>query len=130
MSNCKCDCSYISIIAGIIFGVILGVLSAFGYVAPVITFWVYLAIGVAGIFFTPIYGLLDSLRGSEYCFCSYRNILLIASAGTIIAAGAGLIIALIDSLIAIAVAIALATLFAVTLLHSVICLAKCIGCRN
>lgn len=131
MSDCKCNCSYISIIAGIVLGVALGVLFALGLVGTGIVFWVYLALGIAGVLLAPIYGFLNSLNEScSRCFCSYKGLLLTASIGTIITAAASLIIAPLGVLIATAIAISISTFFAVMFLAAVICLTRCIRCRK
>ena len=126
MTCCKCECAYLSVIIGIVLGVILGVLYALGFVATGIIFWVYLAIGVAGVFLSPIYAANNSCRGNERCFCNYRRLILVASVGTIIAAAVGLIVEAIAGVIVVAIILALATFFAVMLLVLIICLARCL----
>jgi hypothetical protein len=114
------------VIIGIILGVILGVLYSFGFVATGIIFWVYLAIGVAGVFLSPIYAANNSCRGNERCFCNFRRLILVASVGTIITAAAGLIVAAIAPMIVTAIVLGLTTFFAVMLLVLIICLARCL----
>lgn len=129
MSCCKCDCAYIAVIVGIIFGVILGVLYALGFVATGIIFWLYLLIGVAGIFLIPIYGFLSSSGNGFLCFCSYKALLLIASAGAVIAGFVGLIVSAVASTVVVAIVLSVATFFAAMLLTALICLSRCI-CRQ
>ncbi len=126
MLYCKCDCAYLSIIAGIIAGVILGILYSFGFVATGIIFWLYLAIGVAGIFFSPLYAARGMSTETGKCFCTHRRLTLLTSVGTIIAATVGLILAATASTIIIAIILGLATAFTVGLLVSLICLARCV----
>ena len=128
MSECKCSCAYISVIVGIIIGVILGVLTAMGMVSTVTIFWVYLAIGVGGIFLTPIYALLNALSSANRCFCGYRRNLLLASIGTIIAAAVGLILAPTASITVLSIVVGISTFFTVSLLGLIVCLALCISC--
>ena len=125
MNCCRCECAYLSVIIGIIAGVIIGALYALGFVATGIIFWALLAIGVAGIFLTPIYAASNVYQGGERCFCNYRKVLLTASVGTVVTAAAGLIVAGLTSTIATAMLLGLATFFAVMLLVVVICLSRC-----
>lgn len=126
MNCCRCECAYLSVIIGIIAGVLLGVLYALGFVATGIIFWVYLAIGLAGVFLAPIYAANGSCQIGEKCFCEYRRILLATSGGAILTAAVGLIVSALGSIIATAIVLGIATFFAVALLVSVICLAKCL----
>ncbi|MBQ2932554.1 MAG: hypothetical protein IJE62_06940 [Clostridia bacterium] len=125
----RCECAYLSIIIGIVAGVLLGVLFALGFVATGIIFWALLAIGVAGVFLAPLYAANTACPGTEQCFCNYLKIFLTASAGTIVASSAGLIVAPLGSIVATAIILGLATFFAVTQLVSTICVAKCL-CNN
>lgn len=130
MSDCKCSCAYISVIVGIIAGVVLGILSAMGMISTGVIFWAYALIGVGGIFLTPIYSLLNSMGSSRRCFCSYRVKLLIASIGTIIAAVVGLILAFTAGITAISIVVGISTFFTVTLLGLIVCLALCVSCYD
>lgn len=129
MSCCKCECAYLAVIIGIIAGVILGVLFSLGFVATGIIFWAYLAIGLAGVFLSPIYAFLDNTCGEGKCFCGNKVILLIAAVGTIIAAAVGLIVAGIASTVVLSIIIGIATFFVVTLTVAIICVTRCI-CRD
>ena len=126
MNYCRCECAYLSVIAGILAGVVIGVLSALGFVATGIIFWAYLAIGVAAVFLAPIYGANVTCPGSERCFCRYRRVLLAAAVGTILTAAAGLIVAAFASTTVIAIVLGLTTFFVVWLVGLVICLARCL----
>ena len=77
MSCCRNECAYLAVIIGIIAGVILGVLYSLGFVATGIIFWAYLAIGIAGVFLSPIYAFLDNVCREGNCFCSNKIILLL-----------------------------------------------------
>lgn len=129
MSCCRNECTCLSVILSIIAGVLLGVLYSLGFVTTGIIFWVYLAIGVAGVFLSPLYAAGCFGGENERCFCCHRKLLLTAAVGTIITAAAGLIIASLTSVIAIAIILGLTTFFAVLLLISLICLARCL-CDN
>ena len=124
--NCRCECAYLSVIIGIIAGVILGALYALGFVATGIIFWVFLAIGLAGVFLAPLYAANDSCINGDRCFCTYRRILFAAAIGAILTAAAGLIVAALTSTIATAIVLGLATFFSVTLVGSLVCLARCL----
>lgn len=129
MSCCRNECAYLAVIIGIIAGVILGVLSSFGFVAIGIIFWVYLAIGLAGVFLSPIYAFLDNICGEGKCFCGNKVTLLVAVVGTIITAAVGFIAAPIASTVVLAIIVGLATFFAVMLTVAIICVTRCI-CRR
>ncbi len=129
MSCCRNECAYLAVIIGIIAGVILGVLYSLGFVATGIIFWAYLAIGIAGVFLSPIYAFLDKLSGESMCFCSNKVILLVATVGAIITAAVGLIVAAIAPVVVLSIVVGLATFFVVMLLVAIICVARCI-CRG
>lgn len=129
MSCCRSECAYLAVIIGIIAGVILGVLFSLGFVATGIIFWAYLAIGIAGVFLSPIYAFLDNVCRERNCFCGNKIILLVAVVGTIITAAVGLIVAGIASTVVLSIVIGLATFFVVMLLVAIICVTRCI-CRN
>lgn len=125
MSCCRCECAYLAIIVSIILGVILGVLAGFGFIATGVIFWVYLAIGVIGIFAAPIYAGMNDTGCMESCFCSNRRLLLVASIGAVIAAAVALILVPIVSVTVLAIALGIASFFAALVLASVICISKC-----
>ncbi len=129
MSCCRNECGYLAVIIGIIAGVILGVLFSLGFVATGIIFWAYLAIGLAGVFLSPIYAFLDKLCGESKCFCANKIILLVAVIGTIITAAVGLIVAAIAPVVVLSIIIGLATFFVVMLTVAIICVTRCI-CRQ
>lgn len=126
MSCSRYECAYLAIIIGIIAGVILGVLYSLGFVATGIIFWAYLAIGLAGVFLSPIYGFLNNMCGGSRCFCSSRVILLVATVGTIITAAIGFIVASVASTTVVAIVVGLATFFVVMLIVAILCVARCI----
>ncbi len=126
MSCCRGECAYVSILIGIVAGVLLGVLYSLGFVATGIIFWLYLLVGISGVFLAPLYAASAGRPTGENCFCRYRALFLTASAGAIVAAAAGLILAALSSIVAIAIAIALATFFVFVLLTLTICIANCI----
>lgn len=129
MSCCRNECAYLAVIIGIIAGVILGVLYSFGFIGVGVIFWAYLAIGIAGVFLSPIYAFLDNACRGSKCFCGNKIILLVAVVGTIITAATGLIVAGIASTVVLSIIIGLATFFVVMLLVAIICVTRCI-CRD
>lgn len=126
MLCCKCDCGYLSIIAGIIAGVVLGILYSFGLIATGIIFWTFLAIGLAGVFLAPLYSTRNFSAERDRCFCGHRRLILITSIGTIISAALGLILAPIASAVVVAIVLGFATAFSVALIVALICLARCL----
>ncbi len=125
--NCfRYNCVCLSLITGILAGVILGVLYALGFVATEIVFWAYLAVGVAGVLLSPVYAARSACEGIGRCFCNYKNLILAGAIGTIVAAVVGLIVAPIASTTVVAIVLGLTTFFAVVLLVSVICLVTCL----
>ena len=129
MSCSRCECAYLSIIIGIIFGVLLGVLYSLGYIATGVIFWAYLLFGVLETFISPLYAFIGERDCFGKCFCNYNTLFLVALAGTIITAAAGLIVVPFASVVATAIALALSTFFTVMLIVLVFCLTKCI-CRD
>ncbi|MBQ9737323.1 MAG: hypothetical protein IJV86_02825 [Clostridia bacterium] len=126
MLCCKCDCGYLSIIVGIIAGVVLGILFSFGLIATGIIFWVFLAIGLAGVFLSPLYFARNFSGERDRCFCGHRRLILITSLGTIISAALGLILEAIASVTVVAIVLGFATAFSVALIVGLICLARCL----
>lgn len=126
MSCCRGECAYLAVLTGIVAGVLLGVFYALGFVATGIIFWLYLLVGLAGVFLSPLYAAKAGRPTGENCFCGYRVPFLVAAAGTIIASAAGLILAALTSAVAIAIALSVATFFAVVLVVLTICLTNCI----
>lgn len=127
---CRNSCIYLSIIAGIVAGVVLGVLYSLGYVSSGIVFWVYLGIGALAALLAPLYTTRNSYKCGETCFCYYKNLILVAAIGSIIAAAVGLIIAAVASTVAIAVVFGIASFFVVMLIASLICLADCLCAQD
>jgi hypothetical protein len=126
MIYCKNECAYVSVIAGLLAGVVLGILYALSLVATGVIFWVYLIVGIAGIFFLPIYANGNAQYERTGCGCSYKNLLIIGAVGAIVTAAVGLIIQLIAPTVAVAIILGLTTFFVVFLLVTVICLTSCI----
>ena len=122
--DCRCNCAYAAIIVGILSGVILGVLYALGFVSTGIIFWVYLVTGVLGALFAPIYSGSAGCRESR-CFCRLRALIWASVIGTLISSAVGLILAPVAATVAVAVVLGVATLFAVMLIISALCLTDC-----
>lgn len=125
MACCRMNCAYLAAIAGILAGVVLGVLYAFGFVPTGIVFWVYLATGILGVLLAPLYAFQDH----DNCFCGYRGLILTATVGSIVTAAVGLLVAPIAPVAVTAIVLGLATVFFVALLVSVLCLTNC-QCRS
>lgn len=122
MMNCgRNSCVYPALIAGILAGVVLGLLYAFGYVAANVLFLAYFGIGVLGLFALPVYGL-----GGGRCYCKYRRALLTGAIGTVVTAAIGAILAAVADTVVVAIAVGVATLFVVLLLGILVCLANCL----
>ena len=126
MNYCNSNCTCLSVIAGVIAGVVLGILYALGFVATGVIFWAYLALAAIGILLAPLYASLNTERGSGCCFCTIKNLILIAAIGAIVFAAVGLIIAATASTTVVAIILGLATAFSVILLSAVICLTNCL----
>lgn len=129
MNCCKNNCIYTSVIIGVIVGIILGVLYGFGLVSTGIVFWAYLVFGVLGVLLAPIYASGSSCRENERCFCGLKGLVLTSVLGTVIAAALGLILVPIVPTVVTAIVLGLATLFAVMLIISAVCLTNC-NCRD
>ena len=125
MTCCRMNCAYLSAIAGILAGVVLGILYAFGFISIGIVFWVYLATGILGVLLAPLYAFQDH----DNCFCSYRGLILAAAVGSIVTAAVGLLVVPIAPVAVTAIVLGLATVFFVALLVSVLCITNCL-CRR
>jgi len=125
MACCRMNCAYLSAIIGILAGVVLGILYAFGFVPTGIIFWVYLATGILGVLLAPLYAFLDH----DGCFCNYRGLILTATVGNIITAAVGLLVAPVAPVAVTAIVLGLATVFLVAFLVSVLCITNCL-CRR
>lgn len=126
MTCCRCECTYLSVIIGIIAGVLIGVLYALGFVSTGIIFWLYLLVGLAGVFLAPIYASLANRSVGDKCYCNYQRAFNAAAIGVIVASAVGLIVSAFASVTVIAIVLALATFFSVTLVALVICLSRCV----
>ena len=129
MACCKNECACLSIIIGIVAGVILGILYTLGFVSTGIVFWAYIAIGIVGAFISPIYAMNECARESRQCFCGCQKFLLVSIIGTIIVSSIGLIVAAPASTVVVAIVLGVATLFTAMLISGVIFLANCL-CNN
>ena len=124
MASCRCNCGYLALIVAILAGVVLGILYALGFVATGCIFWVYLLTGITALLLAPLYTVGTDCGIS--CQCRYRSLLLIVAIGTVAAAGVGLIVATVASIPIIAIVVGVATLFAVLLLGTLVCLTNCL----
>ncbi len=124
--TCRCNCGYLALLIAIFAGVLAGVLYALGFIAVGVVFWVYLGIGVLGFLLTPLYASGACGAGCSGCFARYRTQLLIAAIGTIVAAVVGLIAAPFVATALVAVILGVATLFAVLLPATLVCLTECL----
>ena len=123
---CRNSCIYLSIIAGIVAGVILGVLYSLGFVSSGIVFWVYLVIGALGLLGAPLYAQKASYNCSDSCFCRFKALILTASAGSVISAAVGLIVANTATAVVASIIFGVASFFVATLLAALVCLANCL----
>ena len=129
MLGCRNGCQFVAVIVGIIAGVILGILNFADLLATGLIFWVYLLIGVLGVFVLPLYALQNSNVCSARCVCGLKTIYTIAALGTVLSAAVALIVAGIGPAIAVAILTGIATFFVVFLLILVVCLTRCV-CNN
>ena len=127
---CRNSCVYLSIIVGIVAGVILGVLYSLGFVSSGIVFWVYLVIGALGLLGSPLYAEKALYNCSETCFCRFKGLILTVSAGSVIAAAVGLIVANVASTVVASIVFGVASFFVATLLAALVCLANCLCNRE
>lgn len=127
--TCRCNCGYLALLIGIFAGVLAGVLYALGLIAVGVIFWVYLGIGVLGLLLTPLYATGACGAGCSGCFARYRTQILAAAIGTILAAVVGLIAVPFVSVTVLAIILGVATLFAVLLPATLVCLTECL-CDN
>ena len=119
--NCqKNTCVWLSIVIGIIAGVLLGILYSQGIIPIGIIFWFYLAFGVLGLLLYPLY----TLRTGG-CFCNYKGLILTATIGSIVSSIAGQILFFTTAVTALAVLLGIATFFAFMQATSLVCLLRC-----
>ena len=124
--NCQRNtCVWLSIIVGIVAGILLGVLYSQGIFPIGSIFPFYIAFGLLSLLFYPLY----AARKDGGCFCRLKVLLLIATVGTVVSAAIGQLLLTVTSVTATAVLLGFATLFAATLAVSLICLADC-HCNN
>lgn len=129
MFDCKCNCSYIAVIVAIVLGFVLGTVAFFGFIPTTPAIIVMIAIGLAGLFFAPIYQLLGSISNTYDCFCSYAQPLLVASIGTIVASVLSFILFGADVAAVVPfIFFAIAVFFAVLLIGIVVCLTRSVRC--
>ena len=119
--NCQRNtCVWLSLIIGIIAGVVFGILYSQGIIPIGIVFWFYLAFGVLGLLLYPLY----TMRTGG-CFCNYKALILSATIGSIVSSIVGQILFFTTSGIALAVFLGIATLFAFMQAASLVCLLRC-----
>ena len=126
MNCCRYQCGYVALIIAILAGVALGILYALGFVVAATLFLGCLAVGVIGIFLSPIYAA-GCCGGTERCFASHRRLLQVAAVGTVVAAAVGLIVGAAASTVVVSILVAVATFFAVLLLGALVCLTICLS---
>ena len=131
MLDCKCNCSYIAVIVAIVLSFVLGALGFFGFIPATPAITVILAIGLAGLFFAPIYQLLGSASNTCDCFCTYGQPLLISSVGAVVAAVLSFVLFGVGVAAIIPyIAFAIAVFFAVLLIGILVCLTRSTRCCN
>lgn len=131
MFGCKCNCAYIAVIVGILFGFLFGILFGLGFLPFLPAIAIGFILGVAGIFFSPIYSLLASRSETCGCFCPYKTMLCIASVGTILSSFVAYVLFTSGvGLIAVSVVSGIAAFFAAVLITMLICLSRTVCCRG
>ena len=124
--NCRCNCGYLALLAGIFAGIIVGVLYTLGFVGTGIVFWVYLALGILGLLLTPLYALTACSTECARCFARYRWPIVLSAIATVVTGALGLILAPLATVTVLAIVLGVATLFAVLFLGILICLLNCV----
>ena len=127
--NCAC---FISILIGIIFGIIVGY-NAFITLIPGITnaLWIGILIGIISLVLLTITSIFAGGR-KEICLCTNGKCLAIAALGTIIASIIGLSITIVVESTLIALLLGMGTVFLTTTIFSTIQLIFCLidsNCR-
>ena len=117
--NCQRNtCVWLSLIIGIIAGVLFGVLYSQAIIPIGIVFWFYLAFALLGLLLYPLYP-------APGCVCRYKVLLLTATIGSIVSSIIGQILFFTASATAIAIVLSFATLFAFMQAVSLVCLLGC-----
>ncbi len=124
--NCQRNtCVWLSIIVGVVAGILLGVLYSQGLFPIGSIFPFYIAFGLLSLLLYPLY----AARKDGGCFCRLKALLLTATIGTVVSAAIGQLLLLTTSVTATAILLSFATLFATIGAVSLICLADC-HCNN
>lgn len=130
--NCVCGgCATTGTIVGIIFGAVIGVLFAFGFIPLIVTaIWIAFGLAVAVLLYVMGVVLLNccdsSCNGLSCCLNKNIGCLLAGSIGTIISALAALAITLDITVISIITLIAIGAFFFAFMIVSLIYFIKCV----
>lgn len=129
---CPCGCGIKATILGIIFGVVIAIFFALGFIPLIlIGIWLALAIGAAVLVYLGLILFFRGPSGDTFgrfcadCFCQYANCLLVGSAGTVLAALVAVSINLVIPIFS-TVLIGIAAFFFVFMITSLISYIKCL----
>jgi len=134
--NNKCDfssCSCIGILISVIFGAIVGVLFAFGFIPFIqVATWIAFGLGVLFLILLILGVYLSAVTGSNplsRCLCKNTSCLLAGIFGTIIATIAALSIVLTPVFISVITLVAIGAFFFSLMVIGIIGFINCIVCR-
>ncbi len=132
LCNCKCSCSLLSVIAGLIIGVIAAFLQITGTLT-VTTVFLWVAAGVAAVYL----GILLLTSGVQQncsrcgCLCAVLNTLLAGVLGTILFAAILLAVGIVATSVISAILVGLLTTSFVVLIISTACVIRSLfDCGN
>ncbi len=130
-NGCVCGgCATTGTVLGIIFGIIVGALFAFGY-TPLIVTGIWIVFGLAAAVLLYIMGVIllsscDSCCKLYYCLCRNIKCLLVGAIGTLISTLAALSIVLLISVTAMVVLIAVGAFFFVFMITGLVYFIRCV----
>ena len=132
-SKCSCSsCSWLSVLAGIIAGIIVGALYFTEVItAPTVFLWILLGFAVGSLVFFIIAQLAAALFESSLlaaCLCRNSNCLLLSAIGTVVLVAITFLSNLTTTL-ATAILLGITTIFATLLFISIASLLSCISSR-
>ena len=110
----------LSLAIGLLIGVLIGVLYAFGFVPVVPALVATLAVGLLGIFVSPIYAFTADRGESKRGFCRYRLLLVGSAVGAAVFSVAGLLLLPVATVPVLAVLVGLATFLGASELIAVV----------
>ncbi len=134
--SCKCGCGGAGIILGIIFGVITAILFSSGLTPLILNgIWVAFGIGAAALVYLMVLAVINSCSSSccvvlERCLLKNIKCLLAGTFGTILTTLALVVISLEITSIIVTIIVGLAAFFLIFLIASLISFLKCLICKS